>query len=174
MHPAPRRSSFAAPTRALLLALLLPLCSSPALAQYKWKDSRGQLHASDQPPPRDIPDKNVLQRPAPRPQSPTAPAAAPAASAPASAAARAPVDPELQQRRARVEQEAQARAKADEARAAALRAENCQRARQQLATLESGTRLVRVDAKGERVVLDEATRASEMAQVRGVIAADCR
>jgi hypothetical protein len=159
------------------LAVLLTLCCGAAAAQYKWKDSRGQLHASDQPPPREIPDKDVLQRPVARAQA-TAPqgsASASAASAPALAAInRPPVDPELQQRRARAEQEAKARAKADEDRLALQRAENCQRARQQLATLDSGTRLVRVNDKGERVALDDAARASEMAQARNVIASECR
>ena len=49
-----------------------------------------------------------------------------------------------------------------------------QRARQQLATLDSGTRLVRVDGQGERVVLDDAARANEAALARRVIASDCR
>jgi hypothetical protein len=157
-----------------LLALMLALWCCPAAAQYKWKDSRGQLHASDQPPPRDIPEKDVLQRPVARPiLSTAAPANASAASSPA-AINRPPVDPELQQRRARADQEAKARAKADEDLLARQRAENCQRARQQLATLDSGTRLVRVNDKGERVVLDDAARASEMAQARNVIASECR
>jgi hypothetical protein len=170
MFLAPRHLTLAA------TALALAVAGSPALAQYKWKDSRGQLHASDQPPPRDIPDKDVLQRPAPRPLqlAATAASAASAASAPGLAANRAPVDPELQQRRARAEQEAKARAKVDDERASALRAENCQRARQHLATLATGSRLVRFNDKGERVVLDDAARASEAAQARDVMARDCR
>lgn len=171
MPLAPRRSSVAATTLAPLLAVVLALCCCAAEAQYKWKDSRGQLHASDQPPPRDIPDKDVLQRPVARPQATAVQASAPAASA---AALRAPIDPELQQRRARAEQEAKARAKADEDRLALQRADNCQRARQQLATLDSGTRLVRVNEQGERIALDDAARASEMAQARNVIASECR
>lgn len=172
MPHAPRLSYVAASA----LALLLTLTSGAAMAQYKWRDGRGQLHASDQPPPREIPDKDVLQRPGPRtPQPPAAATAASAAASPAGlVATRPPVDAELQERRARAEQQAQARAKADEQRAAAQRAENCQRARQQLATLDSGTRLVRIDDKGERVVLDDAARASEAALARQVIASDCR
>lgn len=170
---APRPSSVAVTSLTSLLALMLALWCGPAAAQYKWKDSRGQLHASDQPPPRDIPEKNVLQRPAARALSTAVPASASAASAPA-ATNRPPVDPELQQRRVRADQEAKARAKADEDRLAQQRTENCQRARQQLATLDSGTRLVRVNEKGERVVLDDAARASEMAQARNVIASECR
>lgn len=106
MPHAPHRILAVALPLALLLALAL--ASSPALAQYKWKDSRGQIHISDQPPPRDIPDKDVLQRPKPRRLSSNE------APGPASAAASAPTarltmmpsernDPELEQRRSRAE-----------------------------------------------------------------------
>jgi hypothetical protein len=161
-----------------IAALVLASAQAPALAQYTWRDAKGQLHASDQPPPRDVPDKDIIRRPAAR--TATALAAATAASGAASAApsrnaaASAPVDPELQQRRARAEQEAKAKAQAEEQRLASQRAENCQRARTHLATLDSGTRLVRVDARGERVVVDDATRAREAAEARGVITSDCR
>ena len=160
-------------------AVALAAVQAPALAQYTWRDAKGQLHASDQPPPREIPDKDVIRRPAARNAAAAAPAAnaasdvAPAASL-RNAAASAPVDAELQKRRARAEQEAKARAQAEEQRQASQRAENCQRARTHLATLDSGTRLVRVDARGERAVLDDATRAREAAEARSVIASDCR
>lgn len=159
---------------ATALALLLALTSSAALAQYRWRDSHGQWHASDQPPPADIPEKDVLQRPLGQGQRPAAPTSATSAASAASGNRPAPVDPELQARRARAEQEAEARSKAAEERAAAQRAENCRRARQQLATLQSGNRLVRINDKGERVVLDDAARAGEMAQARAVMATDCR
>ena len=163
------------PALAFGLALLLAAALQPALAQYKWKDSRGQTHVSDQPPPRDIPDKNVLQRPTPRPAAAEATAAAPPASATGSRlVAGERQDPELEQRRSRAEAEAKARAQADEQRASAQRAENCRRASQHLATLSAGTRLVRSNEPGERVVMDDAMRASEMAQARGVMASDCR
>ena len=163
-----------------LIAAALAAAHSPALAQYTWRDAKGQLHASDQPPPRDIPDKDIIRRPAARNAKAGAPAAvviaaSAASAAPArSAAASAPVDPELQKRRALAEQEAKAREQAEEQKQAARRAENCQRARSQLATLDSGSRIVRMDARGERVVLDDASRAREAAEARGVIASDCR
>ncbi|HOB95650.1 MAG TPA: DUF4124 domain-containing protein [Aquabacterium sp.] len=172
MPPAPRRLLSWS-----IAALALAAVQAPVLAQYTWRDARGQLHASDQPPPRDVADKDIIRRPATRPAAATPGAAASgAASAPParSAAASAPVDPELQQRRARAEQEAKAKAQAEEQRLAGQRAENCQRARAHLATLDSGTRLVRVDARGERVVLDDAARAREAAEARGVIASECR
>lgn len=154
-----------------LAALACLLLSGPADAQWKWRDSRGQVHISDIPPPRDVPDKDVLQRPDPVVRRP-APAAAAAASAPAPA--KAPVDPELEERRRRTEQEQAARAEADKRKAAAIRRDNCQRAREQLATLDSGVRIARVKPDGERDILDDDARASEARRAREVIASDCR
>ncbi len=158
-----------------LLGLALALATSPALSQYKWKDSRGQVHVSDLPPPRDVPEKDVLQRPnlAVRPAPPPSAAAASAASAPL-LPSKPLLDPELEARRKRAEDEARARSRADEARLAAQRAENCQRARQQLATLESGQRLVRYNDRGERIVLDDASRADEAQAAQRAMAQDCR
>ena len=151
------------------------LVQAPALAQYTWKDAKGQLHASDQPPPRDVPDKDVIRRPAARAAAQPAAGTVQAASAPSRpVAASAPVDPELQQRKARAEQEAKAKAQAEEQRLAGVRAQNCQRARAHLATLDSGSRLVRINERGERVVVDDNTRAQEAAQARSVVATECR
>ena len=160
---------------AVLGLLTLALAASPALSQYKWKDNRGQVHVSDLPPPRDVPEKDVLQRPnlAVRPALASPAAAASAASAPL-LTSKPLLDPELEARRKRAEDEARARSRADEARLAAQRAENCQRARQQLATIESGQRLVRYNERGERIVLDDAARADEAQAAQRAMAQDCR
>jgi hypothetical protein len=162
----------------LWIAVLLPLLfvSRPSEAQtWKWRDAKGQVHASDLPPPRDVADKDILQRPAPT-RVPARPASAPAGSASAVAqAASAPrTDPELERRRGAAEAEKNAKAKADEAQAASQRRENCQSARSHLSALESGMRIARVNDKGEREVLDDRGRAAEMQRARQVIASDCR
>ncbi len=153
----------------LLLGLLLALVSLAVQAQYQWRDKAGQMHVSDLPPPADVPEANVLKRPGAR----VARSAA-AAGLPASAASRAGVDPEIEARRARAEQTDKARAKAEEDRLAEQRAENCQRARAQIGSLESGQRLARVNAQGERVLLDDRARADEVDVARRVMASDCR
>jgi len=159
------------PVRPLLILLLMAFFVLPAAqAQWKWRDRNGQVTASDLPPPKDIPDKDVLQRPDPAVRKPAA-----AASAPASAAsARSTTDPELEARRRNAEAEAAAKLKAEDARLARDRAENCQRARNQLATLESGQRIARMNDKGEREFLDDKAIADEARRARGVIAGDCR
>jgi hypothetical protein len=162
-----------AASTALALAVML-LGAAEAQAQWKWRDSRGQIHLSDTPPPRDIPDKDVLLRPDLTQRKAAPPAApSPVASAPG-AAAKPPVDPELEERRKRAEQEQAARTKADEQKVAAVRKENCQRAREQLATMESGQRIARIKPDGEREILDDDQRAREARRARDVIAADCR
>ncbi|MCK6433297.1 MAG: DUF4124 domain-containing protein [Burkholderiaceae bacterium] len=158
----------------LLCAALV--AALPAHAQWKWKDSSGQVHISDRPPPADVPDASILQRPAAptvRRAAPAAAAASVAASGP-SAASRPRVDSELEARMKKAEQEQKAKAKAEEERVAASRAENCRRARQQLAALESGMRVVRMNDKGEREYLDDAQRAAEVQRARQLIASECQ
>lgn len=165
----------------LLIALSLLAATGDATAQWKWRDRAGQVHISDLPPPRDVPERDVLQRPAQPPTARANPQAAaenaPApASAPASAVAEAKprTDPELEARRKAAEQEQQARAQQEQRRLDAQRADNCQRARDSLRQLDSGMRLARVNEKGERVVLDDRQRAAETQRAREVIASDCR
>ncbi len=167
-----------------LLALTV-LAMSPAHAQWAWRDANGRITASDRPPPNTVADKDIVSRPktgkpataGTAPSAPAAPAAsAPSATAPV-AAAEAPktaLDKEVDARRAKAEQEQAAKKKADEAKQAAVKAENCQRARQQMASLDSGIRIARVNAKGEREILDDAGRAAEASKAREVIASDCR
>lgn len=161
----------------LLLLLTLACCAAlPAAAQWKWRDPSGIVQYSDVPPPPSIADKDILERPVRR--------AAPAASAPAAAAsaasgpAPAAGEPELEARRRAAEQKARqdtaAKAKAEDDRLKAYRAESCERARQQMRTLESGIRISRLNDKGEREVLDDKDRSVEMQRARNIIAADCK
>lgn len=152
-----------------VFALVAALLTTAAQAQWTWRDKYGQINASDRPPPRDIPDKDILSRPAARPAA--RPASAPAAAA---AAASSPAERELLARRRAAEAEQAAKAKADEERVAAQRAENCRRARSQLAALESGQRMARMNDKGEREILDDKGRAEELRRAREVIGSDCR
>jgi hypothetical protein len=159
----------------VLVGCTVLLAALPAAAQWKWKDARGQVVISDVPPPRDIPDRDVLQKPELVTRRPAANQAAPAASAPAmESVAKAKVDPELEARRKKAEQEQSDKARADEEKVAAQRAENCRRARSHMASLDSGIRLSRTNDKGEREILDDKQRADEVNRTRQIIASDCR
>jgi len=160
------------PTLLLLVALGLGL---PAAAQWKWRDQNDKLVFSDRPPPSDVPDARILQRPGAG-RAP-APAAAPAPAVPqaAEAAPKLPSqDKELQERRQQAEAQEAAKQAAQQEAQAKARADNCARARQSKTTYDSGVRIARTDAKGEREFIDDATRAAELRRLQGIIASDCR
>ena len=172
-----RRALGLAGASALALALVLAM-STPAQAQWKWRDKSGQTQYSDLPPPSGVQERDILQRPdssARRPAAtpPTASAAASSASAPALLAPRGS-EPELEARRRKVEQDEAMRKTTEDARLAAARGENCNRAKAQLRTLDSGMRMAQINEKGEREVLDDAARATETKRIRAIIATDCK
>jgi hypothetical protein len=158
----------------LVIALFAGVCSS-ASAQWKWRDDKGQTQYSDLPPPLGVAESNILSRPA----SAKARSAASAAEA-ASAVAVAPlpaaktVEPELEEK-LRKEQQAKAdKSKLEEQRIAAQKADSCSRARSQMRGLDEGYRVARINAKGEREVLDDKGRAEETRRVKAIIASDCK
>jgi hypothetical protein len=162
------------PSRSAWLLLLLAVLTLPVQAQWLWRDKDGRVTASDRPPPRDVPDKDILSRPAAearRAATATPPASAAASAAPAP---KGPLEREVEARKRAADAEQAAKAKADEERAVGVRAENCRRARGQVAALETGQRMSRMNDKGEREILDDRARADEMRQAREVIASDCR
>lgn len=178
------------PSRTLLLTKLLPLAMaallmalSPAAdAQWRWRDKSGQVNASDRPPPRDVPDKDILSRPGPEARRVAAAQTTPAASGasdskaqpPAASAPPGVLEREVQARKRAAEQEQMAKAKTEEERLSAQRADNCRAARSHLTALESGQRIARTNDKGEREVLDDKGRAEEQRRASEVVASDCR
>ena len=156
------------------IGVSLWVATLPAAAQWKWKDSRGQVVISDVPPPREIPERDVLQKPTLVLQRQATPQASAASAAPADAAAKPKVDAELEARRKKAEAEQQAKQKADEQKIAAVRADNCKRARQYAETLNSGIRMTRLNEKGEQEYLDDNQRAAEMQRARQTIESECR
>ena len=165
---------------ALLAALLGLVLALPAEAQWKWRDQNGRTQYSDLPPPAGIPEQDILSRPGPgtkrRPIT-AQPAASGASAAAVAAASGVPAprtsDPELEAKRKKVEAENAEKQKVAEAKVAAQRQDNCNRAREQLRTLDGGLRLARTNEKGEREVLDDKARADETKRTRDIIAANC-
>jgi len=171
----------ARPFVALLALIAASLIALPATAQWKWRDKGGHVQYSDLPPPAGTADADILARPSPsmRRGTPTstAPIAAPASAAVATATASAPrvADPELEAKRKKAEAEVAAKNKAEQERVAALKADNCSRARAQMTTLNSGIRLATTNAKtGEREFMDDKQRADESRRVQEVISNDCK
>jgi hypothetical protein len=165
-------------SRRLLFAVVIAAAASTAQSQapqWKWRDSGGQVHVSDLPPPREIPEKDILGKPSATPRYALPPAAASAASASSSAALSTPkVDPELEARRKQAEQEQNAKKKSDDAARAAAQADNCERAKAQVRSLESGMRVARINDKGEREILTDKDRAAEIQRSKQIMASDCQ
>lgn len=164
--------------------------SMSASAQWQWTDKDGRKVFSDRAPPADVVEKNIIKRPgargatATRTDSPppvtvatdVIAAAASAASAPQGAAS-APklsgVDKELAEKKKKAEEVEIAKRKADEERIVKAKVENCARAKQAKASLDSGRRINRINEKGERQVMDAAARTTELKYIQSVIDADC-
>ena len=171
------------PLAALLALLAASLLSLPAEAQWKWKDKSGHVQYSDLPPPNGTPEQDILLRPTagsrragPVPNAPVSivSSGAPASGAASGALAPKTVDSDLETARKKADADAAAKTKAEEQRIAALRADNCTRAKTQLTTLESGIRLARSNAQGEREFIDDKQRADETRRTKEVINTDCK
>lgn len=173
---------------ALCIAALLTLTAAEAAPVWKWRDANGRVQISDRPPPKEVPDSAIIQRPDAAPAINYSPAAVPPGNvvpvgrgrgASAAADGDAPaVDPELEKRRRQMQAEAQktpppAEPKVDP-QAAAQRAESCRRSQNLLAALQSGQRMARAGAQGEREVLDDKARAEEVQRAQAQIQANCR
>lgn len=162
--------------RTVLAAALF--AALPALAQiYSWTDKDGRVHFSDTPPPAG--EVKVIKGAAPRsPAPPAEPAQSSGAdgSADAQQASRPPTLAEREQAfRERRAAEAEAQAKAeDESAREAERQRFCEQARNQLAALQSGQRVSRFNAAGEREYLDDAARSAEVARLQQQVAEHCQ
>ena len=170
----------------LVLALVASFMALPmaASAQWQWIDKQGKKVFSDQAPPLDIPEKNILQRagtPMPRQSIDSAPtpsnqdpASVPARSAASNPLKPAGVDKELEEKTRQAEAEEKARQAAEAEKVAKAKADNCSRARQGKATFDSGIRVARLNARGEREIMDDKARAAENRRLQTVIDSDCK
>lgn len=153
-----------------LMAVSLALLAPAASAQYKWKDASGRTIYSDQPPPADT-------KPLPMRTGEPMPPAAPRPGAKPVVAARPTSgtgDPELEhKRKAQEKQAAEQKAKEDVDRQARL-TRICEESRADLRTLESGMRLARINAAGEREFLSDEDRAARIATARRNIEEACK
>ena len=154
----------------MMAALLALSVALPAAAQWKWRDKNGQTQYSDLPPPAGVADQDILQRPSPIVRRAAAPASA-ASGAPALAPKVA--DPELEAKRKKAEQDAADKKAAEDQKNAAIKADNCAHAKDSLRALDSGARLTRTNANGEREYLDDAARAKESQRAREIVASQC-
>mgnify|MGYP000577211778 CR=1 FL=1 len=168
----------------MVLALsLISLCGT-AMAQWQWLDKDGRKVFSDRAPSPDVLEKDILKRPNVF-AKPVAAAAKDAATGEAEASAAIPpvprnaaapgaLDKELEAKKKQAADAEVAKRKAEEDRVAKAKVENCNRAKQAKSSFESGTRISRTNASGEREVLDDTARAVELKHVQGIIDSECK
>lgn len=158
-----------------LLICLLPL----AQAQWSWKDASGSRVFSDQPPPLNVPERDILKRPpgarAPAAQTTSEATASTSVSTSTTATAQkiSGKDTELEKKKKEAEAKEAAAKKVESDKNAAARQDNCERAKRTKASFDSGTRISTTNAKGEREIMDEKTRGSETKRLQEIIAKDC-
>ena len=144
--------------RLLLVVAALAFSATAAAQMYKWKDKNGHIQYGDTPPPG----------------AATTQIHAPAAGTPAPpAAAKKPLSPEAAfEKRMKDREAAEQKAEKERAQAEQKRA-NCEQAQAQLRTLQSGIRISSINAAGERVVMDDAARATATQQAQKAVADWC-
>lgn len=173
-----------------LLVVTLTGLSFAALAEWQWLDKDGRKVFSDRAPPADILDKNILKRPgsykapvvsvsggtAEADGAPSAPVAGQAVAPPASGAKppASGLDKVLEAKKKLAKETEAAKRKADEERIVKAQVENCARAKQAKPSFESGARIARTNAAGEKEFMDDAARAAELKRIQSIIERDCK
>jgi hypothetical protein len=161
------------------------LMSMAASAQWQWTDKDGRKVFSDRAPPADIQEKNILKRPGGRGATAAASDVSAVSGAGAIAAASAPqsgasspklsgIDKELIEKKKKADEAETAKRKAEEERIVKAKVENCARAKQSKASFDSGVRIARTNDKGEREIMDDLARATEVKRIQVIIDADCK
>lgn len=172
--------------KTLILTACLSGFAATASAQWQWLDKDGRKVFSDRSPPSEISEKDILKRPGGATRAATAtvaasatadgkPVATTAAAAPkASSPKLSGKDAELEAKKKKAEDDEAAKKKVEEEKNAKVKADNCERGKSGLATLQSGMRVASVNEKGEREVFDDAKRALEIKRVQDVIDSSCK
>ncbi|MBG6073631.1 MULTISPECIES: DUF4124 domain-containing protein [unclassified Polaromonas] len=167
-------------TRTLILALAGCVLTIPALAEWQWLDKDGRKVFSDQPPPIDTPQKNIIKKAEfkadTRSQDVAAGMPALAASAPAVKTSMPKLsgkDKELEAMKKKADMLDETKKQAEVEEFAKSRADNCERAKKAQASLNSGIRIATTNTKGEREYMDDAARSAETKRLQSIAESDC-
>ena len=83
-------------------------------------------------------------------------------------------DAQLEARKKQADEEAAAKQKQEDEKQEKARADNCERARKGLVTMQSGVRISVTNAQGEREFMDDKARAVEGKRLQGIADNDCK
>ncbi|MEC4719430.1 DUF4124 domain-containing protein [Noviherbaspirillum sp. CPCC 100848] len=156
---------------------LIGACGSAA-AQYVWLDEKGSRQFSDRPPPASVPASRILKHPGGTSSSSAASAASGASAAQPAQTQSTTARPDAEKtiaeknaefRKRQMEREDKERKLAEEAKLAADKARNCERAQDYQRSLESGVRISRTDKNGERTFLSDEQRERELGDTRRLL-----
>lgn len=153
------RISLILPLTSLVTLALLPLAGQSQM--YSWKDANGKMHYGDRPPAEK------------QPQARKVPGAPPATSD-EETARKAYAERQFEEREKQVKADDGGKKPAEDPAQAKIREENCQRAKANLAALESGQIRFSTNTKGERIALDGAVREAELARARKSVGDWCK
>lgn len=152
----------------IIFSLLLLLLSASAQAEmYKWVDSSGKIHYTDQAPPANVKQKKLDITTRPTPIVATSDKKAPVAS-------KTLADKEMDFNKRRKQADDAIAKQTKEAEEAKIAKENCERARSIQRSLEENLRITQTNEKGERVFLDGEARAKELARAKKGVADWCK
>jgi Domain of unknown function (DUF4124) len=164
--------------RIVILAVMLAFAAGASAQMYRWVDKDGRVHYTSQPPPAGT-QSRTLETPPPVSSSPARdsegkevggkePEAKDAPKGPLT-----PVQQEQEFRKRQLEAQKAREKDAQASRDAEAKQQNCARARETLATFESGQRISRSNAQGERYYLDDAARERETEAARKAVSDWC-
>ncbi len=159
-------------TRAVLFAIALSLSAAVHAQVHKCVSAAGKVSYTQDPCPADTRSGAIERQIGPAP----AQAAAPDASAANTAKSQAPKSAADEEQAYRKRQQDQAKADKDAAQKAALlkqKQDNCNAARNRLATFEAGGRISRINAAGEREYYEDSQIEQEKENARQLVQREC-
>jgi hypothetical protein len=140
------------------LLIFLMMAGANAFAEVnKWVDGQGRVHYSDQAPPPEVQAEALRS----------------ASEGAGSASGVAPTYVQQEASLKRAQQMDAAQAAAKQAAADAMKA-NCEAAQKNLLSLQSGVRMMDINASGERYFIDDAERQQRIEKVRQDISNYCK
>jgi hypothetical protein len=155
--------------RAVVFAAAMAFALAAGAQQYKWVDKDGKVRYGDSPPPGV--KATALKAP------PAAAAASKPGAKDAKGAPKGPLTPAEQEAAFRKRQQEAVKEREKQAQATQeteAKKENCARAQEVLRSLQSGERVARTDAKGERYFLEDEQRAAEAAKAQKSVSEWCK
>ncbi len=127
---------------------------------YRWTDKNGHVQYGDVPPPGVRATPLTISTP-------------PVLTGTGEKPPLTPAQEEQQFRKRQLEKQKAEEKTAQEREQAEAKKQNCASAQESLRVLQSGQRVARVDAKGERYYLDDAQRAQETARAQEAVKQWC-